>query len=109
MTAFNGKVVLITGGSSGIGRAVALRMAKEGGQVCIAARNLDALEAVAAEGRSAGAQMLAVRTDVRDAEQCRRAVEATVEHFGKLDILIASAGLSMRCYFEGSDLHAMEE
>ena len=53
--------------------------------------------------------MLVAPTDVRDPEQCRRAVEATVERFGKLDILIASAGLSMRCYFEGTALDAMTE
>jgi dehydrogenase/reductase SDR family protein 7B len=109
MSVFLDKVVLITGGSSGIGRATAVRIAREGGHVCVAARNLAALEEIAAEGRAGGAQMLAVATDVRDAEQCRHAVDATIERFGKLDILIASAGLSMRCYFEGTDLDAMTE
>jgi NAD(P)-dependent dehydrogenase (short-subunit alcohol dehydrogenase family) len=109
MFTFRDKVVLITGGSSGIGRAAALRIADDGGQVAIAARHLDALEAVATEARSVGPAMLPVEADVCDPEQCRRAVQTTVERFGKLDILIASAGLSMRCYFEGTDLAAMRD
>jgi NAD(P)-dependent dehydrogenase (short-subunit alcohol dehydrogenase family) len=52
--------------------------------------------------------VLVVPTDVTDSEQVRHAVEATVARFGKLDILLASAGLSMRAYFEGSQLDAME-
>ena len=102
------KVVLITGGSSGIGRATALRLAGYGAKVVVAARNAVALEDVVLAAGKLGAEALAVPTDVTDAEQCRRAVDRAVEHFGRLDILICSAGLSMRAYFSDSNLEAMQ-
>jgi NAD(P)-dependent dehydrogenase (short-subunit alcohol dehydrogenase family) len=109
MDPFRDKVVLITGGSSGIGRAAALRLTRYGSKVCIAARNEDSLKLVVDETSKFGGHAVAIPTDVRDSEQCRKAIDVTVEHFGKLDILICSAGLSMRTYFEGTDLTAMEE
>jgi NAD(P)-dependent dehydrogenase (short-subunit alcohol dehydrogenase family) len=102
------KVVLITGGSSGIGRATALRLAGHGAKVAVAARNAEGLAEVVKGISERGAEGLAVPTDVTEAEQCRRAVEETVERFGGLDVLLCSAGLSMRAYFEGSNLEAME-
>jgi NAD(P)-dependent dehydrogenase (short-subunit alcohol dehydrogenase family) len=108
MEFFRSKTILITGGSSGIGKATALRLAQYGAQIALAARNRDALEQVRAEIEQAGASALVVPTDVTDAGQVQSAVEATVARFGKLDILLASAGLSMRAYFEGSQLEAME-
>jgi NAD(P)-dependent dehydrogenase (short-subunit alcohol dehydrogenase family) len=103
------KVVLVTGGSSGIGRAAALRLAGYGAKVAVAARTPSALELVARQAAELGAESLAVPADVTDSEQCRRAVEATVARFGRLDILICSAGLSMRAYFDGSNLAALEQ
>lgn len=102
------KTALITGGSSGIGRATALRLAGMGVQVALAARNTAALDEVRATIEQAGGTALCVPTDVTDSEQVRRAVEATVARFGSLDILLCSAGLSMRCYFEETQLAAME-
>jgi NAD(P)-dependent dehydrogenase (short-subunit alcohol dehydrogenase family) len=102
------KVALITGGSSGIGRATALRLAGYGAKVVVAARSQTALEQVAREAACLGTDALAVPTDVTDAEQCRRSVDGAVARFGQLDILICSAGLSMRGYFAGSDLEALE-
>jgi NAD(P)-dependent dehydrogenase (short-subunit alcohol dehydrogenase family) len=102
------KVALITGGSSGIGRATALRLAGFGSKVAVAARGRDALEEVVREAKKLGAEAMAVPADVLEPEHCRRAVEDTVARFGRLDILICSAGLSMRAYFDGSDLAAME-
>jgi NAD(P)-dependent dehydrogenase (short-subunit alcohol dehydrogenase family) len=102
------KVVLITGASSGIGRATALRLARHGARVVLAARSADALEAVAREAAGLGAQALAVPTDVTEPEQCRRAVGAAVERFGGLDVLLCSAGVSMRCSFEETELSAAE-
>ncbi len=102
------KVVLVTGGSSGIGRATALRLAGHGCKVVVAARDAAALEEVVREATGLGASALAVPTDVSDSEQCRRAVEAAAERFGGLDILLCSAGISMRAYFAGCDLAAME-
>jgi NAD(P)-dependent dehydrogenase (short-subunit alcohol dehydrogenase family) len=103
------KVALITGGSSGIGRATALRLASQGCRVVVAARDQSALEEVVREAENNGAQALAAPTDVTQSEDCRRAVEAAVGQFGRLDILLCSAGLSMRTYFENSDLAAMEK
>jgi NAD(P)-dependent dehydrogenase (short-subunit alcohol dehydrogenase family) len=102
------KVALITGGSSGIGRATALRLAGYGTKIAVAARSQAALEEVAQQAAALGTDALAVPTDVTDAEQCRRAVESVVARFGRLDLLICSAGLSMRGYFAGSDLSALE-
>src|SRR5262249_4280088 len=108
MHALNDKVVLITGGSSGIGRATALRLARYGARLVLAARNTAALDDVRREAEAVAAHALVVTTDVTDEEQCRRAVEAAVDRFGRLDVLICSAGLSMRAYFEGSNLEALE-
>ena len=108
MYLLNDKVALITGGSSGIGRATALRLASHGARVVVAARNQTALDKVVAEIKNRGGQALAAPTDVTKPEDCRRAVETTVKEFGRLDVLLCSAGLSMRTYFENSDLNAME-
>jgi NAD(P)-dependent dehydrogenase (short-subunit alcohol dehydrogenase family) len=100
------KVVLITGGSSGIGRATALRLAHHGARVALAARNALTLAEVAREAKVLGGEVLAVPTDVTDPEQCRRAVESTVKRFGQLDVLLCSAGVSMRSQFEETELDA---
>jgi len=108
MTSLHGKVALVTGASSGLGRATALRLAREGAHVALAARTQPALEEIAGEIRALGKGALVVPTDVTRAEECRQAVAQTVEGLGKLDILLCSAGLSMRCYFEDASLDAME-
>src|SRR5206468_10220834 len=66
------------------------------------------LETVRQQVEQHGVRALVLPTDVTQAEECRQAVAATVEHLGGLDILICSAGLSMRAYFEGSSLAALE-
>ncbi len=108
MQTFRGKSVLITGASSGIGRATALRLASLGADVGLAARTRPALEEIAGQIQAVGRRALVLPTDVTDAEQCRRAVEETVASFGKLDILLCSAGLSLRAYFKGSSLEVLE-
>jgi NAD(P)-dependent dehydrogenase (short-subunit alcohol dehydrogenase family) len=108
MHPLRGKIVLITGGSSGIGRAAALRLAGFGAAVVLAARTPATLEEVHAAITSRGGQALVVPTDVSDAGQCQRAVAAAVETFGGLDILINSAGLSLRGYFDGTALDVLE-
>lgn len=108
MQFFRDKVVLITGASSGIGRATALRLGSYGARLGLAARSLSTLEILAADIRTSGGQAIPLETDVTEAEQVRRAVDETVREFGRLDILIASAGLSMRCYFENAALEALE-
>jgi NAD(P)-dependent dehydrogenase (short-subunit alcohol dehydrogenase family) len=102
------KVVLITGASSGIGRAAAVRLAGLGARTILAARTARALDEVCAAITAKGGQAVAVPTDVSDAAQCQRAVTVAVERFGGLDILINSAGLSLRGYFEGTALDVLE-
>jgi NAD(P)-dependent dehydrogenase (short-subunit alcohol dehydrogenase family) len=109
MLEFMDKVVLITGASSGIGRALALRLAGMGASVSLVARNRTALDEVAGEITRSGARALVIPTDVSDARQSQQAVSQTVAHFGKLDIVVCSAGISMRTYFERSDPAAMEQ
>ncbi len=109
MKKFQNKIVLITGASSGIGRATALRLANLGAQVGLAARDSERLASVAAEIAKKGGKSLVIPTDVTEAEKCQSAVNQTVEEFGGLDILFCSAGLSMRGYFEGSNLQALEK
>ncbi len=108
MHSLTGKVVLITGGSSGIGRATALRLAGFGARVAVAARQPGPLEDVVHEIELRGAEALAVSTDVTEPDRCRHAIEMTVARFGRLDVLICSAGVSMRAAFAESDLAVIE-
>ncbi len=93
MSDFTGKVVLITGGNSGIGRATALRFAAAGAQVVIAARNEEASRAVVTEIELAGGEAFAVACDVTKAADCDAAVDACLERFGGLDVLFNNAGI----------------
>src|SRR5881296_2822616 len=88
------KVAVVTGGGTGIGRAVALALAGEGYAVVVAGRRTEPLEAVAAEGLKLGATILGIPTDVSDAKSVRALFEKTVETFGRLDLLFNNAGSS---------------
>jgi NAD(P)-dependent dehydrogenase (short-subunit alcohol dehydrogenase family) len=90
---FAGKVALITGGTSGIGSATALRFGAEGAAVAITGRNVGRGEQVAREIRAKGAEALFIRSDVRIATECRQAVEQTLERFGRIDVLFNNAGV----------------
>jgi 2,3-dihydroxy-2,3-dihydrophenylpropionate dehydrogenase len=87
-----GYVALVTGGGSGIGRAVAERFVTEGASVTIAGRNHDRLTEVVKSSPDP-ARMHAIEADVRSSAQLHQAVAETVERFGKLDTLIANAGI----------------
>ena len=86
------KVAVVTGGGSGIGRAVALGLAEEGYSVVVAGRRKGPLEATAAEGSKLGARMLSVPTDVADPRSVRALFAQTAETFGRLDLLFNNAG-----------------
>jgi NAD(P)-dependent dehydrogenase (short-subunit alcohol dehydrogenase family) len=94
------KVAIVTGGSQGIGKAAALRLAAEGASVVIAARGRELLDQVALEIRAAGGRAAAVQADVSRAEDCARLVAEAVKAFGRLDILINNAGTSATGEFE---------
>lgn len=95
-----GRVALVTGGSQGIGRAVALRLAQEGARVVVAARSRDPLDQVVAEIRAAGGQAVAVQGDVSLSDDCTRLVDETIRAFGALDILVNNAGTAATGEFE---------
>jgi NAD(P)-dependent dehydrogenase (short-subunit alcohol dehydrogenase family) len=88
------KVVVVTGGSKGLGRAMALGFAERGADVVIASRKLDACEAVADEVRALGRRALAVSCHVGDWQQCATLVDATVAEFGRIDVLVNNAGIA---------------
>ena len=87
------KVAIITGSSSGIGEATAKRLARDGWRVTLAARRQDELARVARETESAGGQALVVPTDVRDHAAIQRMVQATLDQWGRIDVLVNNAGV----------------
>ncbi len=91
-----GKVAIVTGGASGIGRAIALALAESGANVVIADRALDGAEEMAREIESAGGKAIATKTDVTDSKEVEQMVQRTIEKFGKIDILINNAGIIAR-------------
>jgi NAD(P)-dependent dehydrogenase (short-subunit alcohol dehydrogenase family) len=99
MSDMSGKVALVTGASSGIGRSTALTFAARGARVALAARREDDLSALAAEIAAEGGKATFVRTDVSVAEDVKRMVEHTIEAFGRLDFAINNAGIEGE--FEG--------
>jgi NADP-dependent 3-hydroxy acid dehydrogenase YdfG len=96
MTAeLTGTVAIVTGASSGIGRATALHLAAQGASVALVARRKDRLDTLVEKVHEAGGAALAVPTDIADRAQADAAVAATVAHFGRLDILVNNAGLML--------------
>ncbi|MCG3174236.1 MAG: 3-phenylpropionate-dihydrodiol/cinnamic acid-dihydrodiol dehydrogenase [Myxococcota bacterium] len=95
MGRFDGKVVLITGASSGIGEAAARQFAAEGAQLCLVARRADRLEALAAELTAKGSKSIAVAGDVTRDGDMEAAVRKAQETFGRLDVVFANAGFSV--------------
>jgi short-subunit dehydrogenase len=89
------RVVAITGASAGIGRATALRLARDGAAVAMCARRADRLQAVAAEVRAAGGQALPIVADVTRADEVRRFVMTAVEHFSRVDVMLCNAGFAI--------------
>ncbi|HKA10930.1 MAG TPA: SDR family oxidoreductase [Candidatus Dormibacteraeota bacterium] len=87
------KVAIVTGGGTGIGRAAALALAREGWSVAISGRRREPLEATAAEGRASGGRMLAIPADVGDPASVRDLFRMTNDAFGRLDLLFNNAGL----------------
>ena len=92
MGLLDGKVVLITGGSSGIGKSIALTYAEAGANVVVASRKQENLDKVAEEIRALGSESLAIATDVKIPEQVDNMVKQTIEHFGQLDMMVNNAG-----------------
>lgn len=103
---FKDKVVIVTGASSGIGLALARRAASEGANVVLAARSIDKLEGII---RELPTESLAVKCDVSVEDDCRQMVEKAVAKFGRIDVLINNAGLSMRALFDDVDTNVLHQ
>ena len=94
------KVIVITGGSSGIGRALAERFGSEGSKLVITGRKKERLEEVVADLKNKGIEALPVVADASIEADCARVVDTAIETYGRIDVLINNAGISMRALFE---------
>jgi short-subunit dehydrogenase len=106
---FNDKVIIITGASSGIGRACAFEFADNGAKVVLAARRENELKKVEEEIKKQGGEAISVKTDVKNIDNCKCLIDKTIEKYGKIDVLINNAGISMRATFEDLDLSVIKE
>ncbi|WP_236601012.1 SDR family oxidoreductase [Ktedonobacter sp. SOSP1-85] len=88
-----GKVVVITGASSGLGEATARRLSAEGATVVLGARRVDRIQALADELNGGGGKALAIPTDVTHANQVKRLVDTAVQTYGRIDVMLNNAGL----------------
>ncbi|GJM23958.1 MAG: NAD(P)-dependent oxidoreductase [Phycisphaerae bacterium] len=103
------QVVVITGGGSGIGRAIALAFAEQGANVVVAGRNLEKLEAVASEVRALGPKCEAMVTDVAKAGDAEDLITKTLITFGRLDVLVNNAGNAILSDVQNIDLKAFDK
>lgn len=108
MTDLRGKVAIVTGAGRGVGRAIALRLAREGIGVTLIARSEEPLRAVAREIEVAGGAALVVPADVADVGAMERAVAATEARFGGLDILVNNAGTSVTAPTDGFPIESWQ-
>jgi len=100
MSAWQGRVAIVTGGSSGLGRAIAQAFAERGATLVIAARGAESLAAAAEDMRKRGGDVLAVPTDIRQTDDVERLMATTVERFGRIDVLVNNAASFYAGYFE---------
>ena len=96
MIDLSGKTALVTGGSRGIGRAIVLRLARQGADVAFSFRgNQAAADATVAEVEALGRRAIAIQMDARDAEAAEALVKSVLEAYGKVDILVNNAGITL--------------
>ncbi len=103
------KLVIVTGASSGIGKACAVEFAQKGADVVLVARSESKLEVVAEQILSYGVQVLSVVADVSQEEDCKKMVDEVLLKFGKIDVLVNNAGISMRAAFSEIDLSVLKK
>lgn len=103
------QVVIITGASSGIGKACAYDFARKGANVVMAARNEEALNAIAGDLQSENLSVMAVKTDVSVEDDCKNLIDKTIESFGEIHVLINNAGISMRGLFQETSLDVLRK
>lgn len=100
------KIVVITGASSGIGKALAYEFASRGASLVLAARRMDRLQQI--EQELPGTEILSVQADVSKEEDCENLMKQAVDRFGQIDVLINNAGISMRALFADLDVSVMK-
>lgn len=100
MSEFKGKTCIITGASAGIGLALARQLAAQGANLALAARDQAKLDQIAEECRQLGGDAIGIATDVADQKACEHLVARTAERFGRIDMLINNAGLTMLSRFD---------
>lgn len=103
------KVVIITGASSGIGLACAWEFARRGSSVVMAARNFAAIDNHSKEMKSQGLEAFPCKTDVTIEQDCRELIETALEKYGRIDVLINNAGISMRALFSQLDINVLRK
>jgi len=107
MSVFNSKVIVITGGSDGIGKALVDAFLLEGAKVATCGRNYDKLYQL--QSQYAGKPLLVHTTDISKQQECKSFIEAVIKNFGRIDILINNAGISMRALFCDVELDALHK
>lgn len=103
------KVVIVTGASSGIGKALVYELARQGAKIAIASRNIEELLRIEEDLKKQGVEILPVRTDVTKEMACKELIEQTYLHFGRLDVLINNAGISMRALLQDLDTSVLHK
>lgn len=110
------KVIIITGASSGIGKALAIECAARGAKLSLGARNSEQLKTISEQLKTKSkkllhldCEVLLTTTDVTSEMDCKNLIERTLDRFGKIDILINNAGISMRALFEEVDLKVLHQ
>ena len=106
---FKNKVVVVTGASSGIGKACACEFAMQGAKVVLASRRENELIEVEDSIKEQGGEAIIIKTDVKKIEDCKNLIDNTIEKYGRIDMLINNAGISMRANFEDLDLSVIKE
>jgi len=104
-----GKVIIITGASSGIGEACAILFASKGASIVMGARNYGKLLKIASAIRDNGGNAISVKTDVTNEEDCENLIKTAIEKYGKIDIMINNAGISMRAKFIDLNLDVLKK
>jgi NADP-dependent 3-hydroxy acid dehydrogenase YdfG len=107
-TTVKGKVVAVTGASSGIGEAIALVLAKQGAKVVLGARRAEELEKIVAKIQSAGGEAIYVVTDVRSRANLSQLVQQACDHFGRLDVIVNNAGVAPLSRIDAVDVEGWE-
>lgn len=103
------KVVVVTGGTSGIGKAIAIAYAKRKARVVVSGRNEEALRQTEQELKQFTSDVWTVKGDVSIEADCKRLVDETIQHFGGIDVLVNNAGISMRALFSEVDVQVIKK